>query len=129
MRIRCVIIEMIVHFNFIEMEIEGRVFMMSSKCGKKICPVSFGLALGLACGLAVFIWTLWILYYGATPMMAAYHTPATLGEGSIMALWCLLKGFVFGFFIALFYNLISCCCPCCKRPDGACCCCGKPKSV
>lgn len=105
--------------------------MMSGKCGcMKLCPVSFGLALGLSCGIGVFIWSLWVLYYGASPMMAAYHVPTTVVEGLTCSLWCLLKGFIFGFFIALFYDLLVCCgCHkwCCKKSDGASSCCDGQK--
>ncbi|MBX3709856.1 MAG: hypothetical protein KIT56_04670 [Gammaproteobacteria bacterium] len=94
--------------------------MFKEKCGcMKLCPVSLGLALGLACGLGVFLWSIWVMYFGVTPMMAEYHIPVlSLKEGTIHALWAFLKGFVFGFFVALFYDLISCCCKskwCCKK--------------
>jgi hypothetical protein len=97
-------------------------------CGKcrsgKLCPVSFGLALGIVAGLAVFIESLWVMYYGMPPMMVQLHLPVPTLEGATMhALKTLLKGFVFGFFIALFYDLISCCCKkCrwCKKSDEVC---------
>ncbi|VVC75117.1 hypothetical protein AQUSIP_03930 [Aquicella siphonis] len=100
--------------------------MMSGKCGcNKLCPFSFGLAVGLTFGLGVFFWSLWAMYMGASPMMVEYHIPVpTLKDGTIHALWGLLKGFIFGFFIALFYDFISCCCKmkwCCKKSGCACC--------
>jgi len=96
-------------------------------CGssKKLCPVSFGLALGLTLGLGYFLWVLWMIYYGPSAMMVMAHMPMpTLGQGAVHAGWAFLKGFVFGFFVALFYDFISCCCKnkmCCKKSDDACC--------
>jgi hypothetical protein len=106
------------------MEAKGG-FMMGS-CGKKLCPVSLGLAIGIVCGVGFFVWVLWVNYYGPSAWMLAAHLPVpTVEEGSIRALWALVKGFVFGFFVALLYDCISCCCRsrCCKK-DGACCKCG-----
>jgi len=101
--------------------------MSCGKCGcMKLCPVSFGLALGLVCGLAIFIWTVWIMYYGVSPVMAQYQVPLpTLKDAVVHALWGLLKGFVFGFFVALFYDLIACCGRkwCCKKSGSTCACC------
>ncbi len=80
--------------------------------GKKggLCPVSLGIAIGLTSGLAVFIWSLWILYYGVPPGMAARMMVApTFVGGLVHALMAFVKGFLFGFFIALFYDLILCC--------------------
>lgn len=75
----------------------------------KICPISFGLAVGIVSFFAVLIWTLWVINHGMTPMMMAMHIPApTLSLGFSHALLALLKGFIFGFFVALFYDLIAC---------------------
>lgn len=112
---------------------DAKEAVMCGGCNsKKLCPVSFGLALGLTLGLGFFIWTLWIIYYGPSAMMVANHMPVpTLGGGAVHAFWALLKGFVFGFFVALFYDLISCCCKnkfCCKKSDSTCgCCASKPE--
>lgn len=96
--------------------------MMCGKGGSsRLCPVSFGLAVGITFGLGVFIWTLWVLFHGASPMMMEYKIPVpSLKDGTIHALWALLKGFVLGFFIALFYDLIVCCCKvkwCCGKSE------------
>jgi cytochrome bd-type quinol oxidase subunit 2 len=90
------------------------VIMSCGKCGsgrsKGLCPVSFGLALGITSALAVFIWSIWIMYYGMPPMMVERHIlMPTWSSSSIHALWALLKGFVFGFVFALFYDLFACC--------------------
>lgn len=94
-------------------------------CGKKLCPVSFGLALGLTMGLGYFVWMLWAMFYGPSTMMVEAHMAVpSFGDGSIHAFWALVKGFVFGFFLALFYDFISCCCKskmCCKKDDSTCC--------
>jgi hypothetical protein len=92
-------------------------------CGKKLCPVSFGLALGLVVGLAMLLESLWVMYYGPSTMMTQLRIPVpTFDVAAINAFWGLVKGFVFGFFLALFYDLISCCCKmrCCKS-NCACC--------
>lgn len=106
------------------------------KCRRtaKLCPFSFGLGLGLTSALAIFLWSLWIIYVGPTPAMDELHitAPTVFADGAILAAWALLKGFIFGFFIALFYDLVSWCCSCCRRSkccdiaanQGTCKCCG-----
>jgi hypothetical protein len=94
----------------------------------KLCPFSFGLALGITGALGVLIGSFWIMYHGVPPMMVQLHMPVpTYKDAAIHALGTLLKGFVFGFFVALFYDLISGCCKkciCCKKSDESCKCCG-----
>lgn len=91
-------------------------------CNKKICPGSFGLAVGLVCGLAMLFEALWAIYYGPSAMMLQLHIPVpTIDVAAIHALWGLVKGFLFGFFVALFYNLISCCCRSKCKSNSACC--------
>lgn len=94
--------------------------MLGSKCGvSKLCPVSFGLAVGIVAFFAVFIWSLWVISYGMPPMLVAMHVPApTLGIAFVHALLALLKGFIFGFFVALFYDLIAKCISCKKCDDS-----------
>ena len=41
---------------------------------QKLCPVSFGLALGTRL-TRIFIWTLWVIHYGPSAMMMASHMP------------------------------------------------------
>lgn len=90
-----------------------------SRC-MKLCPVSFGLALGIVSFFAVLIWSLWVMSYGLPPMLEALHMPIpTLGSGFAHALLALLKGFIFGFFVALLYDLISHCMTC-KKFKGTC---------
>ena len=85
----------------------------SGKCCSKIGPVSFGLALGVVCALAVFIESLWVMHFGPNPWMMQFNIPVpTLNAAFMHALVVLVKGFIFGFFLALFYNLFRCCCPC-----------------
>ncbi len=91
--------------------------------GKKLCPVSLGLSLGLVAALFVLI----------MPLFSAVAAPTS--EQWHAALMMFVQGLVGGFFIALFYDLISCLCPgrCCKGKDGcACncsCCNGSDKPV
>jgi len=101
--------------------------MCDGKCGRgsMLCPFSFGLAVGLTCFFAVMIWTLWVLQYGVPASMSAnYVAPENLTAGFILSLWCLLKGFIGGFFIALFYDLFIKCKKCCCKKDGKVCGCG-----
>lgn len=89
--------------------------MLCPKCGQngssmKLCPVSFGLAIGIVSFVAVFIWTLYVMNYGMPAMMTAMHLPEpTLGKGFMHALLALFKGFLFGFFVALLYDIFACC--------------------
>jgi hypothetical protein len=88
--------------------------MMNGKCGcgkkKGLCPISLGLALGITSGLAIFLWSIWVMYYGMPTMMADFHMPIPTWSTSVMhALLGLVKGFVFGVVLALFYDLFACC--------------------
>src|SRR5277367_1451101 len=97
--------------------------MGCNKCGKggkakKLCPVSFGLAVGVVSFFAVFFWSLWVMRYGMPPMMIEMHLPApSLQSGFVHALLALLKGFLFGFFVALFYDIFACCIACCRKDE------------
>lgn len=101
--------------------------MKGGKCGKGkgLCPVSFGLAIGVTCGLAVLLWTAWAMYVGWMPVTSMYAPPADWAEAFSRAFWCLVKGFFFGFFVALIYDCITRCCPgkCCKSSDDESGCC------
>src|SRR5690348_12071641 len=112
--------------------------MMCPKCGKwggcggakKLCPVSFGLALGIVSFFAVLLWTLWVINYGMPPMMVAMHLPVpTMGKGFEHALLVLIKGFLFGFFVALVYDLFACCFARCCRKSGESCECGANRKM
>jgi uncharacterized membrane protein YdjX (TVP38/TMEM64 family) len=99
--------------------------MMHSKCGSdgnvmKLCPVSLGLAIGIVSFFTVLIWTLWVMSNGMPAMMVAMHVPVpTLGRGVLHALLALVKGFLFGFFVAFVYDLFACWFgSCCKNTDG-----------
>lgn len=105
--------------------------MLCPKCGSgsaaKLCPVSFGLAIGIVSFIAVLLWSLWVMSYGMSPMMAAMHIPMpTLSSSFVHALVMLIKGFVCGFFVALLYDLIVNCCARCKSGED-CVCCLAPK--
>ena len=110
--------------------------MSCGKCGcgkgRGLCPISFGLAVGIACGLfmMVFAWMVMQWNYG-TDMMTQYaslypgYEPTWMG-GVKGGLWGLLEGFVFGFVIALFYDFFICCkAMCCRKSAMTCnCTCG-----
>lgn len=82
---------------------------MMGKCGcMKLCPVSLGLALGFLGAFAVLVWTAWIMYQGMPPEMASMPMPDWMTAFK-QALWALVRGFVFGFFLALFYDFFACC--------------------
>ena len=104
---------------------EEGFFMICAKCdnggrSKKLCPVSFGLAVGVVSFFAVLIWSLWTMTHGLPPMMIALHVPVpTLSGGFEHALLALFKGFLFGFFVALLYDLFACCFAR-KKADGSC---------
>lgn len=99
--------------------------MFTCKCeserkAAKLCPVSFGLAVGFVSFFAVLIWTAWVVTYGMPAMMVAMHLPTpTLSAGFAHALLALVKGFLFGFFVALFYDLFACCFTC-RRSNEKC---------
>ncbi len=99
--------------------------MWCSKCEnggsvKKLCPMSFGVAVGIVSFFAVFIWSLWVIRYGMSPMMSEMHMPVpTLSSGFVHALLALIKGFLFGFFVALIYDFCVCCKACCKKSCDA----------
>jgi hypothetical protein len=99
-------------------------------CNKSssLCPVSFGVALGLTCGLAVYVWMAWVMWMGMPADVAGHMVPpANIADATMMAGKCFLKGLFFGFFLALFYDLIRCCCKsrCCCSKSGSCGC-GNP---
>ncbi len=80
-------------------------------CPSKLCPVSFGFALGLTAALATLVWVIWVMNYGATPMMVQFNIPVpTLAEGCMRALWMFLKGLLVGAVFAFLYDMTLCCC-------------------
>ena len=83
---------------------------------KMLCPVSFGLAIGIVSFVAVLIWNFWAMHHGMPKAMIAMHVPVpTLKSGFEHALLVLLKGFLFGFFVAFLYDFFACCFACKKR--------------
>jgi hypothetical protein len=105
--------------------------MMCGNSGDKkkgLCPVSFGLALGITFALSMFIWSMYMMYRGLPPEMMQRGYDITWGDILKHTFWALVQGFVFGFFVALFYDLISCLCRCrCCKTACACACCGNKK--
>jgi hypothetical protein len=84
--------------------------MLNNHQHPRLCPVSFGLALGLTSGLAMLLWCVWAMFYGVTPMMEAYHMPVPDWSMSIKhAALVFVKGFIFGAVLVIFYDFIACC--------------------
>lgn len=102
---------------------------MCGKCGcLRICPFSFGLALGLTGALAVLLWSLWMICVGADPTMAGMPVP-TWKDAAVMSLIVFVKGFVFGFVLIFIYDSIASWCVkkgCCRKAAEQCGC-DKPK--
>lgn len=89
--------------------------MSCGKCGNGnwLCPVSLGLALGLTSALGVFLWTLVSLFQGVDEI--------AWGAAAIYILVMFVKSFVFGFVLALVYDLVVTRCKgwCCRKSkDG-----------
>jgi hypothetical protein len=103
--------------------------MKCEKCGKGksscLCPVSLGLALGVTCFLGMFFMSVAVMNgYVPPPEMTALKPEVTWSLAFTHSLWALLRGFVFGFVLAFFYNMFACCMRmCCRRSDktGECC--------
>lgn len=92
----------------------------------KLCPVSFGLALGITAALAALLMAAWAMYYGVPPEFAAMHKNVPTITWKLTGwfmLWSFIKGFLFGFVLVLFYDLFACCCrmSCCKSSGCNCC--------
>ncbi|MBA3661654.1 MAG: hypothetical protein H0W64_08000 [Gammaproteobacteria bacterium] len=109
--------------------------MRSGKSGC-LCPLSLGLALGITLALSFFCGAVWMLYHGVPPLFATQiTTPFTWPDVFVFTLIGLVKGFIFGVVLALFYDLFYCmtssrcrkggceCGPACKC-NGSCSCCG-----
>ena len=100
--------------------------MCGGKCGskRKLCGFTLGLAVGVAAALMVFIFAAVGMYWGPEHL-AGFHLAAlaaTWGDALVLSLYALLHGFIFGFLVALVYNLIACCCRChaCKGKSCGC---------
>lgn len=91
---------------------------------KGLCPVSFGLAIGITAFLAMVIWSAWMMIHGIPEEVAAMHPHMVLTWGATFAyaLLGLVKGFIFGFVVALIYDCFVCWCKtsCCRKNGGAC---------
>lgn len=90
-----------------------------------LCPVSFGLALGIVTGITMFLFSIWMLYHGI-PAHLIGHIPQLTWAGTFVhGLVGIIEGFVFGFFVALLYDCFSSCCKAkCCHPEGEGCECG-----
>lgn len=97
-------------------------------CGKNggyscICPVSFGLALGIVTGLVMLIfgWMGWLWGYGTSliDMSATVHYGYnyTFIGGIMGGVWGLVEGFIFGFVFGWIYNFLMRRCH--KKEEGS----------
>jgi hypothetical protein len=100
---------------------------MMCSCGKckrtGLCPVSFGLALGVTSFLSILCMFALAVNHAAiaAPMMIMLHVAVpTMHDGLIFASYGLVKGFLFGLVLALIYDLIICICKCCRGKSGGC---------
>lgn len=102
--------------------------MSCGKCGGRcskgglLCPLSLGLGLGFTLALSVYICSVWMVYKGIPPILAAQLTAISWGDVWMFSLMGFIKGFIFGIFLALFYDFFVCikhmCSRCChKRCD------------
>ena len=88
----------------------------------RLCPCSFGIAIGITNAIGVFLLGLIAMYWGygasmVTEIASVYHGYAPTYMGSLWGgLWALVDGFVFGVIVALIYNCCSRCC-CRKAKD------------
>lgn len=79
----------------------------------KLCPFSFGLALGITVALAAFIMASWTMSHPPSAEVIKRFPnmlPITWNEIGWLTLWMFIKGLIFGFVLALIYDLIICCC-------------------
>ena len=90
---------------------------------KGICPFSFGVAVGIVCGLFMMSFAWMAAFWGVGALMIEQYAnfyygyaPTFLG-GLAGGLWGLIDGFIFGFLVAYFYN---CCTRCCKKSGKGC---------
>jgi hypothetical protein len=92
--------------------------MSCGKCGNNgcLCPVSLGLALAVTSTLALFVWVLVAAYQGEMGI--------SWSEAGMKMLGVFIKSFLFGFVVALVYDLIVMRCKgiCCKKSKDAACC-------
>jgi hypothetical protein len=105
------------------------MIMACGKCGcgtkgKHLCPLSLGLAVGLTAFLAVIVWSIWAMNMGLAPIEIGQMVVPTWQGTIIQAFWGLIKGFAFGFVVALLYDLFACCFrgACAKRSCNCSCC-------
>lgn len=99
-------------------------------CGtssRHLCPFSLGAAIGITCFLTMFIGALWFMHTGiGLPMMINGGAMPSIGTILMMSLWGLVKGFLFGFVVALIYDFFVCCVKGhCKKKACQCACCNK----
>lgn len=96
--------------------------MGNGECKCVLCPVSFGVGLGIASALFMlaYAWAGWLGGYATqvidlSSTVHAGYAPTFIG-GLVGAVWGFIEGFIFGFIAVFFYNK---CLRCCGR-SGTC---------
>lgn len=101
--------------------------MWASKCKcMRLGPFSLGSSLGILSALGVLLWGLWMMMHGVQGNMSMADQLASHQSMAIIwvpAIWSLITGFIFGFFLALLYNFFMYCCGM-GRKGETCGCCG-----
>jgi hypothetical protein len=104
---------------------EGAAMLKDRSCGdgsaNRLCPCSFGIAIGVTKALCIVYLALLAMYFGYGVDMvrmvgSVYHGFAPTWLGALYgALWALVDGFIFGVIVAMVYN----CCSswCCRKKD------------
>lgn len=99
--------------------------MSHCKCIHKIA-LGFGIGITSALFILVMGAAALLFGWGATTYtnIANLYGSTLSWKGILMGtLWCFIQGFIFGFLVALFYNLfVECCryCGLCNRPGEVC---------
>jgi hypothetical protein len=119
----CYIIEIQVPKRFME----GAVMLKDRSCvdgsANRLCPCSFGVAIGVTKALCVVYLAMLAMYFGygldmVRMVASVYHGYAATFMGAVYGgLWALLDGFIFGAIVAMVYNCCSRCCCRVKNKD------------
>lgn len=86
------------------------------KCTFKLCPLSLGIALGIAKALFVmlFVWYAWLSGHVTMFTEIGFGITPTFAGGLIGGAWGFLCGLIFGFIVGLIYDFCVDRCKCCK---------------
>jgi hypothetical protein len=94
--------------------------MMKYLKNTKLCPISLGVAIGITSALVIFIGFVWMMNTGVPPILEKMP-PITWGVVWYYTFCALIKGFIFGFIVALIYDLMQCAmAKCCRKESTGC---------